>query len=199
MLMMSTSSRATISRQSEATKGMSNSRAAASAFSRWPLAIATTRAPSHARKAGNCVVRAKPVPMMPMPTVSRFDKKASFKFLSSDDSTRAALLLFPSLPLVASALVRGRRADRRPRRRLMIVRVRWTHVLLRRILLQVGEQQLDRLLQLRVAPRAPSDRIELHFNVGRDAVILDLPIAVESVDRCVRRGGETAVHQLRHT
>jgi hypothetical protein len=46
---------------------MPNSRATRSAFSRRPLAIDTTRAPSHAAKAGSCVVRAKPVPMMPMP------------------------------------------------------------------------------------------------------------------------------------
>ena len=70
MLTRSTSSRATTSRQSSATCSMSNSRATRSAFSRCPLAIATTRAPSHARKPGICVERAKPAPMMPIPMKS---------------------------------------------------------------------------------------------------------------------------------
>jgi hypothetical protein len=70
MLTKSTSSRATTSLQSPAATGIPNSRATRSAFSFRPLAIATTRAPSHALNPGICVVRANPVPMMPMPTKS---------------------------------------------------------------------------------------------------------------------------------
>jgi hypothetical protein len=60
---------------------MRDSRATASAFSRCPLAIAATRAPSHTRKAGICVERANPAPMMPTPTVSLFAKTDPSKIL----------------------------------------------------------------------------------------------------------------------
>ncbi len=69
MLTKSTSGCATTSRQSDATDGIPNSRATASAFSRRPLATATRRAPATQAHAGNCVVRANPVPTMPTPTV----------------------------------------------------------------------------------------------------------------------------------
>src|ERR1043166_997126 len=49
---------------------MSNSRATSSACPRCALAITTPRAPSQFLKPGICVVRAKPAPIIPMPTMS---------------------------------------------------------------------------------------------------------------------------------
>jgi hypothetical protein len=72
MLTRSTSSRSTSSCQSPATCGMPNSSATTAARSRWPLAIATTFAPMQSRKPGIWVVRANPVPTIPIPTGAFF-------------------------------------------------------------------------------------------------------------------------------
>src|SRR6185369_9096843 len=72
MLTSSTSGCATSSCQSFATCSIPNSCAMASARSRLRLAMATTFAPMQSRKPGICVVRANPVPMIPIPTGALF-------------------------------------------------------------------------------------------------------------------------------
>src|SRR6185369_15619677 len=64
--------RCTSSCQSPATCSMPNSLAITSARSRLRLAMATTFAPMQSRKPGICVVRANPVPMIPIPTGALF-------------------------------------------------------------------------------------------------------------------------------
>src|ERR1041384_5309969 len=68
MLTRSTSLCATSSCQSLATCSMPNSLAMAAARSRLRLAIATIFAPMQSRKPGIWVVRANPVPIIPIPT-----------------------------------------------------------------------------------------------------------------------------------
>src|SRR5687767_216827 len=72
ILTRSTSLRWTSSCQSSATCSMPNSFATASARSRRPLAMATIFAPMQSRKPGICVVRANPVPTIPIPTGAFF-------------------------------------------------------------------------------------------------------------------------------
>src|SRR5262245_5890686 len=79
----------------------------------------------------------------------------------------------------------------------MIIRERRTFVLRARILLQLFQQVFDRPFELRVAALSPRRRIEFDLDVGADSGVLDLPFAVQSVDRRVGRGVEAAVHQRR--
>src|SRR5215213_6269902 len=72
MLTRSTSGCLTSSCQSAATCSMPNSFAITSARSGLRLAIATTFAPMQSRKPGICVVRANPVPIIPIPTGDLF-------------------------------------------------------------------------------------------------------------------------------
>src|SRR5436853_7461661 len=78
---------------------------------------------------------------------------------------------------------------------VVIVGIRRQLRLLLRILLQLVEQVSDGAFKLRVVARAPGCRVHLDFEVGRDTVILDFPLALQTVDGRVRRGDAAAVHQ----
>src|ERR1700678_1757929 len=53
--------------------------------------------------------------------------------------------------------------------------------------------------ELRIVTLAHELWILLHFDVRRDTVTLDFPLAVQSADRHARRHDATAVHQRRIT
>ena len=55
-----------------------------------------------------------------------------------------------------------------------------------RALLQQLQDDLHRLLELRVVALAHRLGIEIDLVVGRDAPVLDLPVALEAVERQVR-------------
>src|SRR5262249_26412704 len=78
---------------------------------------------------------------------------------------------------------------------LVIIRERRTFVLRARILLQLFQEVLDGSFELRVTPLPPSRWIEINFDVGRDADVLDFPVALESIQRRARRADESAIHQ----
>ena len=62
----------------------------------------------------------------------------------------------------------------------MIIRVRRTLIFLRRVLLQLRHQPFDRFFELRVAAGSPRGRVHLDLDVGRDADVLDFPVAVQN-------------------
>src|SRR5262249_37446976 len=66
-----------------------------------------------------------------------------------------------------------------------------------RILLELLQDDLDRLLELRVVALPPRLWIELDLEVGCDAVILDLPLALEAVERDARCRHAAAVDERR--
>ena len=69
-------------------------------------------------------------------------------------------------------------------------------MLLRRMLLHQLQHDFDGLLELAVAALPVRGRIEIDLDIGRDAVVLDLPLAVESIDRRARRHDDAAVEQF---
>src|SRR5216684_6323027 len=64
------------------------------------------------------------------------------------------------------------------------------------MLLQLLNDYFDGLVELRVVPLAECCWIEIDIVVRRDAVILDLPFAIEAIDRGTRRGDAAAVEKF---
>ncbi len=65
------------------------------------------------------------------------------------------------------------------------------------MLFQLLHDDFNRLLKLSVMTSSPCGRFEIDFDIWRDAVIFDLPIAVQSVDGCTRRGDTATVNEFR--
>src|SRR5262245_3900688 len=109
--------------------------------------------------------------------------------LASDasGSSRRVAREIKSLPVPAGRAIRLADADRVGR----------TAVLLRRVLLQLLHDQLDRLLELRVLARDDILRPLLHFDVRSDAFVLDGEAGVRGPEGHARSGDIPAVHQLR--
>src|SRR5262245_15668834 len=80
---------------------------------------------------------------------------------------------------------------------VVVIRIRRALDGLMRILLQFLHQPADGLFELNVAAFAPGLRIEFDLDVGRDAVVLDLPLAFGRVEGEVWRGNRAAVNQRR--
>ena len=66
----------------------------------------------------------------------------------------------------------------------------------RRVLLQEFHHHLDGLFQLRIVARAHRLRFIFHFDVGRDAMILDVPGAVRGVEGQVWCACEAVIQQV---
>src|SRR5579885_127080 len=79
---------------------------------------------------------------------------------------------------------------------VVIVRIDGLLELLRRVPGEQAQGDLDGLLKLRVVALADELRVVLDFNVRSDAVVLDLPLALQPVDGDARRGDMPAVHQF---
>src|SRR5580658_2278623 len=65
------------------------------------------------------------------------------------------------------------------------------------MLLQLLHDHFDCSLELRVVALPPGSGFEIDFNIRRDAVVFDLPVAVEAVDSRSWRGNVPAVDQFR--
>src|SRR5215469_17918992 len=76
----------------------------------------------------------------------------------------------------------------------LIVRIRGPLVILRRVLLQFVQQDLDSLFELRVPALAPGCGVKFDLDVGGHAVIFNLPFSVQAIDSRIWRGYKTAVH-----
>src|SRR5579872_807040 len=79
----------------------------------------------------------------------------------------------------------------------MIVREWRTFDLRQRMLLQLLHYDFDCFFELRVATLAPCGGFQVDLDIRRDAMILDLPIAVEAVDCGTRRCYATAIDEFR--
>src|SRR5258708_1742986 len=55
---------------------------------------------------------------------------------------------------------------------------------------------LDRFVELPVVPLPVRGRIEIDFNIGRNTVVLDLPLAVKTVNCGARRGHPAAIDKF---
>src|SRR5216684_9372843 len=64
------------------------------------------------------------------------------------------------------------------------------------MLLQLLNDYFDGLVELRVVPLAECCRIEIDIVIRRDAVILDLPFAIEAIDGGARRRDAAAVEKF---
>ncbi len=80
---------------------------------------------------------------------------------------------------------------------LVVVRVRRTLDLGQGMLFQLLHDHLDRLLQLSIVALTVSGGVEIDFDIGRDAVVFDLPFAVQAIDGSARGGDVAAVNQPR--
>src|SRR6267154_1084511 len=67
----------------------------------------------------------------------------------------------------------------------------------RRVFLESIEHDCDGFFELRGVAPAHELRVEFHLNVGRDAVILDLPLPLKAIKRPAWRSDSAAVHQWR--
>src|SRR5437868_1939902 len=79
----------------------------------------------------------------------------------------------------------------------MVIGKRRTPGFVLRVLAHVIHQKLHGLFQLRIVALPPRGRIELDFDVGRDAVVLNLPFSVEPEYRRVWGGHIASIHQRR--
>src|SRR5580765_5143293 len=70
-------------------------------------------------------------------------------------------------------------------------------MLLRRVLFHQLLHDLDSFLELAVAALSIRRRFEIDFDVRRDAMVFDLPLAVQAVDCRPWRGDAAAVEQFR--
>ena len=76
---------------------------------------------------------------------------------------------------------------------LVVVGIRRALDLRQRVIFQLLHDDFNRLFQLCVFPLAPSGRIEINFNIRRDAVVLNFPITVQAVDCCAGCGHASAI------
>ena len=79
---------------------------------------------------------------------------------------------------------------------LVVVRVGRALDLRQGMLFQLLHHHFNCFLQLRVAALPESRGIKINFHIGRDTVILDFPIAVQSIDRGAWRSDMAAVNQF---
>ena len=77
----------------------------------------------------------------------------------------------------------------------LVIRIRRALILARWRLRQSVQDQLDRLLQLRIAALPPQFRVELDFDVGRHAFVFHLPFAFGCPEGEVRRSYAAAIDQ----
>src|SRR5687767_2191100 len=82
---------------------------------------------------------------------------------------------------------------------VVVVRVGRPLRRLRRVLLKGCHRHFNSLFKLRIASLAPGLRIHLHFDVGRDTVVLNLPLAFRTVERKVPRSYRATVYEHRIT
>src|SRR5262245_53967187 len=68
-----------------------------------------------------------------------------------------------------------------------------------RMIFKLFEEQVDCFLELWVVSCAPRSRVHFDFDVWRDTVILDFPLAFRCVETEVRRGDRAAIQQLRRS
>src|ERR1700746_1023856 len=79
---------------------------------------------------------------------------------------------------------------------LVVVRISRALKLRQRVFFQLLHHNLDGLIELGIASLTVSRRIEIYFVVRRDSVVLDFPLAVETVDRTAKSCNVATVYEF---
>src|SRR5580692_679506 len=80
---------------------------------------------------------------------------------------------------------------------LVVVRIRRTLDLWERMFFQLLHNDLNRFLELSITTLAEGRRVKVDFDVGRNTMVLNFPIAVEAVNGGSRCGHMAPVKQFR--
>ncbi len=80
---------------------------------------------------------------------------------------------------------------------LVVVRIRRTLDLWERMFFQLLHNDLNRFLELSIMTLAEGRRVKVDFDVGRNTLVLNFPIAVEAVNSGSRCGHMAPVKQFR--